>query len=231
MHSDKQKAIGLRLTGKTYTEISKVLHIPKSTLSGWLHSIELSGQARERIAQKYKIGSYKGLLQKAKLQTEMAIARSVKTRLESEKDIIKIGDKELFLIGLGLYLGEGHKKAITTNGIKRTYHPVSLSNSDPLIVKLFIKFLIRICQVDKERIKLSIHMYSRQDEQKAKIFWIETTQLPGSNFRQSYFGVSKASKRKKPHNHLPNGTLKITVHDTMLYHRIMGWLNGLNNLV
>lgn len=98
-------------------------------------------------------------------------------------------------------------------------------------MKLFIQFLTQICQVKKEKIKLSIHMYAIQEEQKAKLFWIKTTHLQESNFKQSYFGVSRASQRKKPYNHIPNGTLKITVHDTMLYHRIMGWLNGLNNFI
>lgn len=113
MRTDKQEAIYLRLQGKSYTEISKLLGVPKSTLSGWLTNVTLPAKAKKRIEKLYRVGSYKGLLQKATLQTELAVAKSTKIRLESEKDIGYIGTKELFFIGLGLYLGEGYKKAIT----------------------------------------------------------------------------------------------------------------------
>lgn len=230
MRNDKEKSVRLRLQGKSYTEISKLLDVPKSTLSSWLSTVVLSEDAKNRLEKLYKTGSYKGLLHKAKAQTQQAIERTSTARTKAAQEITHIGNKELFYIGLGLYLGEGHKRIIMKNGVGRTYHPVSLSNSDPVIVKLFIKFLRKICLVPAEKIKLSMHIYSLATEQKAKLFWRQHTGLSDDNFRQSYFGVSRSSKHKKPHNHLPHGTLKITVHDTMLYHRIMGWLSSLQNL-
>ncbi|MCX6713082.1 MAG: helix-turn-helix domain containing protein, partial [Candidatus Vogelbacteria bacterium] len=44
----KQKAVKLRLEGKSYSEIKNLLGISKSTLSGWLEDYPLS---KERIKE------------------------------------------------------------------------------------------------------------------------------------------------------------------------------------
>jgi len=41
---EREKAIQLRLEGKSYTEIKQKLGIGKGTLSGWLHDYPLSSE-------------------------------------------------------------------------------------------------------------------------------------------------------------------------------------------
>lgn len=61
----KQKAIDLRRSGKTYSEIQNAIgQIPKSTLSGWLRSVELTDDQKlliqEKILKRGAIGRQKG---------------------------------------------------------------------------------------------------------------------------------------------------------------------------
>ncbi len=56
-------------------------------------------------------------------------------------------DKLLFGLGMGIYLGEGNKV---------TKHSLRVSNTNPLILRLFLKFLFTICRFDKNRISVSI---------------------------------------------------------------------------
>lgn len=46
------KALDLRKSGKSYNEISKYLHIAKSTASSWLKNVELSAETRKILLYK-----------------------------------------------------------------------------------------------------------------------------------------------------------------------------------
>jgi hypothetical protein len=58
---------------------------------------------------------------------------------------------ELLALGVALYLGEGSKKQ---------KYAVRLANSDPGIIKIFLKFLFTICGVKKEKIRAWINIFS-----------------------------------------------------------------------
>lgn len=57
MRTDKQAALKLRLSGKSYTEIKQIMGISKSTLSGWFSNLELSTFAKEKIQDRVYQGS------------------------------------------------------------------------------------------------------------------------------------------------------------------------------
>lgn len=112
----------------------------------------------------------------------------IKTKL-SKKDLL------LFGIGIGIYLGEGNKV---------TQHALRITNTDPLILKLFILFLSKICQFNKDRMSYSIICFHDTDPEKARTYWSEQleilpmkfgkittipTQGKGTYKRKSEFGV------------------------------------------
>lgn len=227
MRSDKRAATKLRLQGATYAEISKQLQIPKSTLSSWLKNLVLSEAARSRITTKYTQGYKKGLLKKAQLQTHLARKRQVQVVAAASKSIHRLTKEGLLLVGAALYWGEGYKKLRKVNGKIKTVHPVSLSNADPVLIKAFVKFLVEVCEVPKSKIKAGIRMYQHQNELELQRFWMAVTTLPKSQFTKSYIGISKSSLGKRPYNTLPHGTIQITVYDTALFYRVIGWIEGI----
>lgn len=231
MRNDKQTAIKYRLQGKSYTEINELLGVPKSTLSGWLKEVQVSEAARKRLNSRMREGSLRGLLKKNKQQTIDARKNATNIRWESSKDIQKISKRELLILGVSLYWGEGYKRPIIKDGVARTYHPVSLSNSDPKLVAVFLKFLREICNVEENKLKAGLRIYQHQNAEKLLLFWSELTKIPKERFEKFYYGVSKSSLGKRPFNTLPYGTIQIRVNDTNLFHRIMGWLEGIEKIL
>ena len=85
----------------------------------------------------------------------------------------KPDDVFLFGLGLGLYWGEGNKKNTNT---------VRLGNTDPRLVKSFIKFLEHIYAVPKEKFRFGLQIFSDMRPQKALQFWMSALNVPRDKF-------------------------------------------------
>lgn len=101
-------------------------------------------------------------------------------------------------------------------------------------VKLYTKtcfdanqILRDICKVEENRITTSIRIYEHMNEEELLKFWHKITNVSLKKFQKTYYGVSKSSQHKRPFNRLQYGTLAIRVNDTNLFHKIMGWIEGL----
>lgn len=227
MRQDKNKAMTLRLKGYSYNEITNSLGVPKSTLSDWFTGLELPEKAQARIKNRVAEASLKGLIKKNKLQTHLAIQRAKSIRKEARKDIKKLSRIQLLLVGAALYWAEGYKKPIIKNGKERSYHSISLPNSDPSLIKIFVEFLKEICEIPASKINASIRIFEHINENEALRYWMKITGLPKENFTKFYYGISKSSQSKRPYNRLPYGMVQIRVNDTKKFHQIMGWIEGL----
>jgi len=227
MRSDRGKALALRLHGYSYNEITAKLGVPKATLSDWFTGLVLSEKAQERIARRVYEGSLKGLIKKNRLQTHQAKQNAARVHKIAKNDIKRISQRELLLIGAALYWAEGYKRPIVKNGKERTFHAISFSNTDPQMIKGFIRFLKNILQIPESRIYATIRIFEHISEKEAMQYWQKITALPPQNFRKSYYGISKSSLGKRPYNRLPYGTIQVTVGDTKNFHRIMGWIEGI----
>lgn len=229
MHSisTREAARKLRLAGQSYNEISGELRVAKSTLHIWLEGLQLSSSAQARIRARVRTGSLKGLMKRNKLQTHRARQRAVQNRIEGQKQMPLLNRELLSLLGAALYWGEGYKRAKIVRGRQVTDHPVSLSNSDPKLVKAFLRFLRECCGVGDEDIVVNVRIYQHMNTEQTVAFWQKVTALPRQNFTKIYYGVSIASARKRGYNRLPYGTVQIRVNSTALYHRIMGMIDGI----
>ncbi|MDO8654929.1 MAG: hypothetical protein Q7R48_00655 [bacterium] len=227
MRIDKEKALALRLLGYSYNEITAKLDIPKATLSDWFTGLILSEKAHSRIRKRVWAGSLKGLIKKNELQVHRARQSASQIRKDAKKQIKRFSKSELLLVGTALYWAEGYKRPVIKNGRERTYHKISFSNSDPFMVKVFLTFLEDILEIPRSRIKASIRIFQHINEGEALRYWENITKLPKENFQKTYYGISKSSLGKRPFNRLPYGTIQIIVGDTKKFHRIMGWIEGM----
>ena len=231
MRKNKEQAYKLRLSGNSYSEISKILNIPKSTLSGWFSQLVLSENTRKQINRKAKEKSLVGLLRHNKNQTKLAIARANRIKNESALEIENFSKKELILLGAALYWAEGYKRPIIRHGREVTYHKVSLTNSDPYLVKCFLRFLRELCCVPEGKIKASIRIFEHHNENELQRYWQKETGIKNENFGKVYNGISKSSMGKRPFNRLPYGVIQIVVADTNLFHKIMGYIEGIKRFM
>lgn len=229
MRAERSEAIKLRLQGKSYGEIQSLLKVPKSTLSGWLSTIVLSSTAQGRINERTRKKSLEGLLKLNRQQTTKAIKRARSIQKEATSKINTLSRENLLFVGIALYWAEGYKRLIIKNGRVRTFHPISMTNSDPELIRIFVRFLREICEVPTRKIKASLRLYKHINEENALRYWSSKTAIPFENFGKTYYGISRASLGKRPFNRLPYGTIQARVADTALFHRIIGWIEGLKN--
>lgn len=217
----KEKAIYLRRKGRSYGDIRKILNIKsKGTLSHWFKGLLLSENSKMLLEKNNKLAHKRGLFIANNNRDIKIKAENQQAYVQGQKYIASISEKELLLIGAALYWGEGSKSE------KMTSTPLDFSNSDPLMVAVYMKFLRKILKVPEERIRAGIHLYQSTSVIKAKKFWAMTTNLPEDRFfiiKQ----VSRASKGKRPFNILPYGTIAIKVSSRIQFNKVKGMINGI----
>ena len=120
-------------------------------------------------------------------------------------------EKSLKLAGVMLYWAEGAKGGGT----------VKFVNSDPAMIKLFLRFLREVCGIYEDRLKLLIHLYPDQDAGTLKEFWSSVTGVPENNFYRSYVHIGKTGTYK---NKSLYGTLAVNYSDKKLLTQIIFWI-------
>jgi hypothetical protein len=213
---EKKIARQFRGEGLSLKEIVKKTGFSKSSVSFWVRDIELT------IAQKNELSS-KGLKKEI-------VEKRRKTRIDNEnkrRQIIidaatkeipnDISQRELWLIGLCLYWGEGAKTLRSG---------VQFSNSDPLMVKVMMKFFKKICKIPLNKFRGHIHLHPHLNSVSAIKYWHKVSGIPISQFYKTTKQQNRASKNKK--DSLPFGTFNIQICNTELFLRIKGWTSGLS---
>lgn len=215
-------ATKMRLEGKSYGEIMKALDIPsKGTLSYWFHKLTLSDEAKERLEKNMQLARDRGIFAFNTKRTKDILIENKKTFQKAKEEIQALSQSDLLLIGTALYWAEGiNREAL------RGYQSVAFTNSDPKMVVVFMRYLREVLQVADEKIKPGIILYPNLDIETTKDFWGNIINLPKENFWVTV-AVSKASKRKKPSNYLPYGTIHLRVNSRQLFYRIQGYIGGL----
>lgn len=82
-------------------------------------------------------------------------------------------DHLLYGIALGLFWGEG---------TKATSYSVRLTNTDPAMIKLFRTFLIKICQVNLDKIRYSIVTFNDSNPSTVANYWAKELRISKNKF-------------------------------------------------
>lgn len=198
---DKQKALTLRKEGKSYSEIKTLLGISKSTLSGWLADYPLSSERIKELRDfsPRRIESFRNTMRRKREKRSEEVYSVVK------KNIGKISDREALIGGMFLYWGEGGKTARST---------VSLSNTDPAMLRFYMRWLV-LLGVKTKDLRVKLHIYADMDERDSMRFWAKELGLPISNFTKPY--VKKSNLIGLTYkNGFGHGTCMIRYYDQKL---------------
>ena len=218
---DYKEAIRLRMLGKSYNEIAKSLDVGKSLLSYWLRDLVLPLKAQKTLEAKSNYAKEK-FQDYNRQKHETVIRENKEIRGTFSKKVRKVKDYELLLLGAALYWGEGQKR----HEGRRVSPHISFSNSDPDMIKFFLRFLKEILKVPDGKIKTWVQIYPNMDRKSAITFWSNVTGIAGEKFSVTV-SLSKASQGKRPKNLLPYGTLQLRVHNRRKFFEIMGLIDGL----
>ena len=203
----KEEALRLRQQEMSYSQIKQAIGVSKSTLSGWLKDYPLSKERIDELRGKSerRIERYRETMRKKREKRLLDI-------YEKERDyILPLSEKEVFIFGLGLYWGEGSK---TRNA------SLSLSNTDPSIVKFFIFWLNKTFGIPKQKLRINLQLYKDMDIKKELLFWENTLGLARSQFNKPYIKESsvKAINHKGGFGH---GTCNVAIGNIKLSEKIL----------
>lgn len=171
----KPKAISLRKQGKSIREIESSLGIPRSNLSYWLRNIKLTKSQYRLLKNKHKKALIKARKEAVVWHNLQKASRLKLAENEAEKTLLKINNnKETIELALALlYLGEGSKKSSTT----------CMGNSDPLILKFFLKIMTNVYGIDIEKIRFDLHIRADQNPELLKKYWSKELGVPLHRFK------------------------------------------------
>jgi DNA-binding transcriptional ArsR family regulator len=207
---DRQKAIELRKQGKTYSEIRNELKVSKSTLSEWISKFPLTSEQMNLLEKNRKFNKLLAIERNRITKQKKREARIDASYKKEKKRWAHLSKKDLELAGIFLYWGEGAK---LMNG------PISLNNTDPQVLKFTLYWMIYALEIPRNRIKVTLHLYSDMEVKKEVRFWSNELKLPLSQFSKPY--IKERARVNINHKGFGHGTCGLLVSNILLKERIM----------
>jgi transcriptional regulator with XRE-family HTH domain len=197
--------------GLSVKHIARIVGVSRSSVSLWVRDIPLTEQQIEVLRQ--QTPAYNRQLRGATRNAEKGRARRSAFQ-EEGRALARRGDP-LHVAGAMLYWAEGDK------GSKNA---ARVSNSDPELLRLFLRFVRAYFDAPDERIRVTCHLFADHIERQIEIeqFWLDALDLPRSCLRKSFVNVYSKYSQKKRRNKLPHGTCHVIVHSTRVAQSIFG---------
>lgn len=212
----RDRARELRLQGWTYDQIQVELGCSKSSISLWVR--DLPRPERRRSGAEAAAIARRGW--EAKL--ELREAERQQTKKQAADEIGAMTDRELFILGVGLYWAEGSKSKPHAPQERATF-----VNSDPHMIRVYVAWL-RLLGVSSARLRFHVHIHESADATKAERFWAELVGAEASAFGKTSLKKHNPKTNRKNVGQSYHGCLVVRVlQSAELYRRIEGAWYGI----
>ena len=211
----------LRKRGLSIKKIARKLNVSVGSVSVWCRDIELTPEqvsTLEKQARDPFYGRRAFYLASLKKKQNHKIAKLIK---EGSKEIGRLTKRELFLVGVALYWGEGFKKD----------KQVGFANSDPEIIKIFIRWLQECFRYNISDLIARVTINHSHRERIAEIqkYWSQQTGIPPEGFRKPTL-IKLAWKKRYENRDEYYGVLRLKVRRSIDFLRkIHGFIEGLKS--
>jgi hypothetical protein len=196
-------------------EIAAIVGVSRSSVSHWVRDIELTDAQRDAL--RMRDPRYNAHLAGSRANAERALERRRRYQEEGRERARRAG--RLYVAGCMLLWAEGSRRRAQ----------VQLANSDPELVRLFVRFLRSCFQVPDEAMRVTCNLFADHSARQEEIeqHWLDALELPRSCLCKSIVNVYSKHSQKKRRNKLPYGTCRVTVHSTELAQTLYGSIQEL----
>lgn len=163
----------MRSTGKSYNEIRDALKIPKATLSDWFSKENWSNDIRKKLTETAYEGHAVRMRELDRIRGEHLKKVYEEALEEAVTEFAQLKYNPLFIAGIMLYWGEGDKV---------TKHSTRLTNVDPGLIRLFVTFLEKVCQIPRTKIRAHVLIYPDLSPQNCIHYWSTQSGLTPAHF-------------------------------------------------
>jgi hypothetical protein len=215
--AERLQARALRANGLSLRDIALELQVARSTVSSWVRDIVLTAEQQGHLAAKMTRGGYVGRCNGARMNRESAEKQHLMYR-ENGYERAKADDQ--FRLICALYWGEGSKSMGSV---------FAVSNSDPRLLNVFLRWLIAEGYDEAVRFCVQYHPTNGLSEKEIQDWWLEHLQgLKARHMKPfSVCRIHRASQQKHV-GKLPYGTGRLYVCRTELLYRIFGGIDWIS---
>ena len=202
---ERARARQLRVQSWTLSEIASELGVSKGSVSTWVRDVEFVAKPRNRGHTS----------QRPHPLHVRKLAEIERCRVEADEFIGALSEREFLMFGLGLYAGEGSK----TNGT------VSMANTNPRLLRIFVTWLRRNFDVDESRLRAKLYLHEGLDVLGATEHWSDVTSIPVRQFRASYRAAADPTRRGSKHVH---GCATVMYSCSTTHRRVMAMIEAIS---
>jgi transcriptional regulator with XRE-family HTH domain len=209
--AEREEARRLReRDGLPIKDIARRLNVSQSSVSLWVRDIELTPHQQQALRMMNP--AYNRQLSGRMISVNRRRAARLEAQMDGRR--VALGGDPLHVAGSMLYWAEGGKKR----------NQVRFSNSDPDMVRLFVRFLRTYFAVSNENLRITCHLFADHLPRQREIeqFWLDALKLPRSSLCKSVVNVYSKYSTKKRRNKLPYGTCRVMVSRTAVAQSIYG---------
>ena len=211
----RAKARELRAGGSTYDEIATELGVSKGSVSLWVRDMPRRGRLSY---EEFRKRNADGIAKYWAAERPVREARRQQISDRAAAQIGELSDREILIAGAIAYWCEGTKNKPYSN-----QNRVTFINSDPGLIRLFLRFLT-VAGVTPDRLICRVHIHESADLESAQRFWQEMTGLPDDQFRAPTLKRHNPKTVRKNTGEDYRGCLIVSVRRSVrLYRQIEGW--------
>ncbi|GDY44976.1 hypothetical protein SANT12839_058580 [Streptomyces antimycoticus] len=213
----RARAREMRLQGMTYDRIQLELGCSKSSISLWVRDLpkpDRPPRTREEASAIAKRG-WEATLRQREIERQ-------RTKLAAAREVGELTDRELFLVGVGLYWSEGAKSKPHNPTERATF-----INSDPDMIQLYLAWL-SLLGVEPERLRYRVMIHESAQVADAERYWAEAIGADVTALERTTLKKHNPKTVRKNVGEGYRGCLVVRVLKSAdLYRRIEGWWYGI----
>lgn len=191
-----EKAHALRRQGYSLIEIAELCKIAKSTASLWVRDVSITPAGRQRLKSR-----------SANRRSSADVWRLRRAEYREKGRLAAAEQDPLHIMGCMLWWGEGTKDRNT----------LQMSNCDPELIRLWMRFLRDALAADPARIRISCQIYENVDPEEACRYWENVCSMPPGTCTARLIASTSTKIGKQPH-----GTCRVQIAHTALAQHVMG---------
>ncbi|MEV8319529.1 hypothetical protein AB0Q95_35770 [Streptomyces sp. NPDC059900] len=212
----RERARELRIQGRTYDQIQLELGCSKGSISLWVR--DLPKPERRRTSEEASAIAKRGWEATMRRREE----ERRRTKEAAAGEIGTLSDRELFMVGVGLYWSEGSKDKPYARR-----ENVTFVNSDPGMVQVFLAWL-DLLEVERRRLRFSVLIHESADVAAAEQYWADLVGADRGAFNKTTLKRHNPRTVRKNVGTAYHGCLVVKVLQSAdLYRRVEGAWYGI----
>ncbi|KOT93657.1 hypothetical protein ADK70_13685 [Streptomyces rimosus subsp. pseudoverticillatus] len=211
----RARARELRGRGMTYDAIQVELGCSKSSISLWVRDMPRPPRRSSEQASAIAKRGWETTLRRREEERQ-------RTKRAAADEVGTLSDRELFLIGVGLYWAEG-----TKSKPYRRAEVVTFINSDPDMIEVYLAWL-KLMGVTGDRLNFRVMIHESADVPAAEQYWADLLGVDAAAFGKTTLKKHNPKTVRKNVGESYHGCLVVRVRQGAdLYRRIEGWWYGI----